>query len=95
MALLFCRTFQEADVTLSVGFCPGDIGLPEGIDVGVFEVAWKGRPASTFVAGHLFFRLSWEGFLGGLRHLTILRRIWGDPKKDLWIVGGINGGVAY
>ena len=26
---LFCRTFQEAGVALSVGFGPGGIGLPE------------------------------------------------------------------
>ena len=38
---LFCRTFQEAGVALSVGFCPGGIGLCEEIDVGVFEEPWR------------------------------------------------------
>ena len=34
---LFCRTFQEAGVTTSVGLCPSGIGLPEGIHSCVFE----------------------------------------------------------
>ena len=34
---LFCSTFQVAGVALSVGFCPGGIGLSEGIDFWVFE----------------------------------------------------------
>ena len=29
---LFCGTFQEAGVTVSFGFCPGGIGLSQGID---------------------------------------------------------------
>ena len=31
---LFCKTFQNACVAISVGLCPGGIGLPEEIESG-------------------------------------------------------------
>ena len=92
---LFSRTFQEAGVALSAGFCPGGIGLVKGIDFWVYEEPGRAdQLALSLLAAHSS-DLDGKAYLVVLRHSATHRRIWGDPQKDLRIVGGIEEGVTY
>ena len=86
---LFCGTFLEAGVLLSVGLCPGCIGLPEGTAYCVFPGEETGR------SGQLAFSLlatcsSGKGFLGRLRYLSASEGVGEDPKIDPRIIWGIH-----